>query len=156
MFRNPDLLTQISTHDWNNLFIQHMVLCEDWIEVSYSVLCVICQRVLCPSKCSLSSPGPWRHFSNAKRWLEALLLECMLCCLVKLIWLMTWGMERQPWALSYSLSLFPRVTLDVSVVACSLLSFSMHSASRRGEVGSFQVCSKVLVQGNQIFKTRVF
>lgn len=66
------------------------------------------------------------------------------------------GMERQPWALSYSLSLFPRVTLDVSVVACSLLSFSMHSASRRGEVGSFQVCSKVFVQENQIFKTRVF
>lgn len=88
MFRNPDL-TQISTHDWNNLFIQHMFLCEDWIEISYWVSFVFCLRVLFPSKCSLSSPGPWRHFSNAEGWLEALLLECMLLCLMKLIWLMT-------------------------------------------------------------------
>lgn len=66
-----------------------MFLCEDWIEISYWVSFVFCLRVLFPSKCSLSSPGPWRHFSNAEGWLEALLLECMLLCLMKLIWLMT-------------------------------------------------------------------
>lgn len=31
--------------------------------------------------------------------------------------------ERQRWALSHSLSLFPGVTLDVSVVTCPLLCF---------------------------------
>lgn len=66
------------------------------------------------------------------------------------------GMERQPWALSYSLSLFPRVTLDVSVGTCSLLCFQHTWCQRRGETESFQVSSKVLVQDNQILKTRVF
>lgn len=68
------------------------------------------------------------------------------------------GTERQHWALSHSLSLFPGMTLDVLVVTFSLLCFE-HARYRQepGRGWEFSgVLKGICVQENQLFETTLF